>query len=120
MCLYYLIVRNAFSNFIDFLASSTSDVSAPATPVASKKEEVNISPSADDSPNNKKKKRSNHGSKSDLYNSKNSSDFPKDVMNQVTFFQRKQKKGTIDVWWLYDDGGETLLYWTFIIFILML
>ncbi|CAB3385418.1 Hypothetical predicted protein [Cloeon dipterum] len=24
-------------------------------------------------------------------------------------FQRKQKKGTIDVWWLYDDGGLTLL-----------
>lgn len=24
-------------------------------------------------------------------------------------FQKKQKKGTIDVWWLYDDGGLTLL-----------
>lgn len=20
-------------------------------------------------------------------------------------FQKKQKKGTIDIWWLYDDGG---------------
>jgi len=24
-------------------------------------------------------------------------------------FTRKQGKGTIDVWWLYDDGGLTLL-----------
>lgn len=27
-------------------------------------------------------------------------------MNEITRFQRKQKKGTIDVWWLYDDGGN--------------
>jgi solute carrier family 12 sodium/potassium/chloride transporter 2 len=27
----------------------------------------------------------------------------------VNQFQRKQKKGYIDVWWLYDDGGLTLL-----------
>lgn len=32
-------------------------------------------------------------------------DLPKDVLNSLTRFQRKQKKGTIDVWWLYDDGG---------------
>ena len=24
-------------------------------------------------------------------------------------FQRKQKKGYIDVWWLFDEGGLTLL-----------
>ncbi|XP_076332083.1 solute carrier family 12 member 2-like [Tachypleus tridentatus] len=34
---------------------------------------------------------------------------PADVMNAVDQFQRKQKKGTIDVWWLYDDGGLTML-----------
>lgn len=33
-------------------------------------------------------------------------DLPKDTMNEITRFQRKQKKGTIDVWWLYDDGGN--------------
>lgn len=32
-------------------------------------------------------------------------DLPKDVLNSLTRFQRKQRKGTIDVWWLYDDGG---------------
>ncbi|XP_050520398.1 solute carrier family 12 member 3 isoform X2 [Daktulosphaira vitifoliae] len=36
-------------------------------------------------------------------------DLPKDTIYNITRFQRKQKKGTIDVWWLYDDGGLTLL-----------
>ncbi|CAH1407142.1 unnamed protein product [Nezara viridula] len=27
----------------------------------------------------------------------------------ITYFRRKQQKGFIDVWWLYDDGGLTLL-----------
>ncbi|XP_055947587.1 solute carrier family 12 member 3-like [Argiope bruennichi] len=34
---------------------------------------------------------------------------PKDILTSVNKFQRKQKKGTIDVWWLYDDGGLTML-----------
>ncbi|XP_074649682.1 solute carrier family 12 member 2-like [Tubulanus polymorphus] len=32
-----------------------------------------------------------------------------DVLRTVNMFHRKQKKGTIDVWWLFDDGGLTLL-----------
>lgn len=90
-----------------YAASSTSDVSAPTTPVPRNKETVvNISPTAETESNtNKKKKQSNQGSKSDVYHSKNSSDYPKDILDQITFFQKKQKKGTIDVWWLYDDGG---------------
>ncbi|XP_032780017.2 bumetanide-sensitive sodium-(potassium)-chloride cotransporter isoform X2 [Daphnia magna] len=34
---------------------------------------------------------------------------PKSVLNSIVLFQRKQKKDTIDVWWLSDDGGLTLL-----------
>ena len=30
-------------------------------------------------------------------------------IDTLSKFQKKQKKGTIDVWWLYDDGGLTLL-----------
>ena len=37
-------------------------------------------------------------------------DLPKDIMNEITRFQRKQKKGTIDVWWLYDDGGKVSIF----------
>ena len=33
---------------------------------------------------------------------------PKEVIHTLTQFTRKQKKGTIDVWWLYDDGGISL------------
>ncbi|KAK7083972.1 hypothetical protein SK128_027921, partial [Halocaridina rubra] len=31
------------------------------------------------------------------------------VIDAMLRFTRKQPKGTIDVWWLYDDGGLTLL-----------
>ena len=30
----------------------------------------------------------------------------KTILNNITQFQRKQSKGFIDVWWLYDDGGK--------------
>jgi solute carrier family 12 sodium/potassium/chloride transporter 2 len=32
---------------------------------------------------------------------------PKTILNNITQFQRKQPKGLIDVWWLYDDGGTS-------------
>lgn len=28
------------------------------------------------------------------------------IPENVTVFQKKYKKGIIDVWWLYDDGGN--------------
>lgn len=34
---------------------------------------------------------------------------PKDVLDAMNMFNKKQDKGTIDVWWLYDDGGLTML-----------
>ncbi|GLH13675.1 Uncharacterized protein GBIM_18199 [Gryllus bimaculatus] len=36
-------------------------------------------------------------------------DIPREILANMTLFDRKQKKGTIDVWWLYDDGGLTIL-----------
>jgi solute carrier family 12 sodium/potassium/chloride transporter 2 len=30
-------------------------------------------------------------------------------LSNLTFFRQKQPQGTIDVWWLYDDGGLTML-----------
>lgn len=26
-------------------------------------------------------------------------------------FQKKQGKGTVDVWWLFDDGGESVSFY---------
>lgn len=35
---------------------------------------------------------------------------PKDIIDELSRFTRKQRKeAVIDVWWLYDDGGLTLL-----------
>ena len=34
---------------------------------------------------------------------------PPEVIASVNQFHCKQKKGTIDIWWLYDTGGITLL-----------
>ncbi|XP_049837756.1 bumetanide-sensitive sodium-(potassium)-chloride cotransporter-like isoform X3 [Schistocerca gregaria] len=33
----------------------------------------------------------------------------KETLENLTLFQKFQNNGTIDVWWLYDDGGLTLL-----------
>ena len=32
----------------------------------------------------------------------------KQALKNLNIFYRKQKKGTIDVWWLFDDGGKFL------------
>ncbi|KAL0271481.1 UNVERIFIED_CONTAM: hypothetical protein PYX00_008562 [Menopon gallinae] len=34
---------------------------------------------------------------------------PPNMLQMITLFERKQDPGTIDVWWLYDDGGLTIL-----------
>ncbi|XP_030375779.1 bumetanide-sensitive sodium-(potassium)-chloride cotransporter isoform X2 [Scaptodrosophila lebanonensis] len=44
-----------------------------------------------------------------LYHTKGGSELPPDIVNAMTIFTRKQPKGTIDVFWLYDDGGLTIL-----------
>lgn len=47
---------------------------------------------------------------SSLYRGPGGSELPKDIIDELTRFTRKQRKeAVIDVWWLYDDGGLTLL-----------
>lgn len=43
------------------------------------------------------------------YATQGGSKVPKDVLQAMNIFNTKQEKGTIDVWWLYDDGGLTML-----------
>lgn len=43
-----------------------------------------------------------------LYTSPSGKDLPREVLEKMAYFKTKQK-GTIDVWWLYDDGGLTML-----------
>jgi solute carrier family 12 sodium/potassium/chloride transporter 2 len=40
-----------------------------------------------------------------VYRDPEGNELPKSVMNKIILFQKKQKKDTIDVWWLSDDGG---------------
>ncbi|CAD5232278.1 unnamed protein product [Bursaphelenchus xylophilus] len=42
-------------------------------------------------------------------NSRRLTSAQKDLLFSINKFQRKVKKGVIDVWWLYDDGGLSLL-----------
>lgn len=45
----------------------------------------------------------------DSTNSGDLDQIPKFAMENMTRFKNKQHKGNIDVWWLYDDGGLTVL-----------
>jgi len=57
----------------------------------------------------KKNKKKKVKVAADLFTDPSGAPLPKEILNSVTLFSRKQKKGIIDVWWLYDDGGLTLL-----------
>ncbi|KAG7208571.1 hypothetical protein KM043_014784 [Ampulex compressa] len=76
-------------------ASSTSDISIPGSPAPRRSKTINEYP--------------NPSTEEQRENRQTVVPIAKDILNAVTKFQRKQKKGTIDVWWLYDDGGLTLL-----------
>lgn len=39
----------------------------------------------------------------------NDATVPKELLNQLGIFHSNVHNGTIDVWWLYDDGGLTIL-----------
>merc|ERR1719481_190830 len=44
-----------------------------------------------------------------VYHDSHGNPMSKDVMSDMTQFQGGKRSGNIDVWWLYDDGGLTLL-----------
>ncbi|XP_020283580.1 bumetanide-sensitive sodium-(potassium)-chloride cotransporter [Pseudomyrmex gracilis] len=75
-------------------ASSTSDISIPGSPTPRRSKTINEYPNA-----SSEEQRETRPNIVPITN----------ILNVVTKFQKKHKKGTIDVWWLYDDGGLTLL-----------
>lgn len=75
-------------------ASSVSDISIPGSPAPRRSKMINEYPNP-----STEEQRENRSNIAPITN----------ILNVVTKFQRKHKKGTIDVWWLYDDGGLTLL-----------
>lgn len=58
--------------------------------------------------NNRSLKRTNNDPAL-LYRGPGGAELPKEVLDELTQFTSKKKHGVIDVYWLYDDGGLTLL-----------
>lgn len=44
----------------------------------------------------------------ELYEHVEGGPLPPTVMKELTHFRCKQDKGFVDVWWLYDSGGELI------------
>lgn len=44
-----------------------------------------------------------------VYSTRGGSCVPKHILDALGIFHTKQENRTIDVWWLYDDGGLTML-----------
>lgn len=44
-----------------------------------------------------------------MYTAPGGGELPKHVLHELTQFTRKRNNAIIDVYWLYDDGGLTLL-----------
>lgn len=47
--------------------------------------------------------------RSSLYTAANGDELPRHILQELTQFTRNRKRAIIDVYWLYDDGGLTLL-----------
>eukprot|EP00095_Tigriopus_kingsejongensis_P005373 maker-scaffold34_size539781-snap-gene-4.25 protein:Tk05373 transcript:maker-scaffold34_size539781-snap-gene-4.25-mRNA-1 annotation:"sodium-potassium-chloride cotransporter " len=57
-----------------------------------------------------KKSRQRHRSKRrSVFTGQNGVAVPQVILDDLNVFKQKKKLGVIDVWWLYDDGGLTLL-----------
>lgn len=86
----------------------------PPTPIASvrgikgEKNMVNEDPNAAENGLKQTEEVKKESPSRDSYKGPYGTELPKDILNNLCTFQRKQKKGTIDVWWLYDDGGKHL------------
>lgn len=79
----------------------------PVTPTSNRlRNNVSVCPNPEDETVNiSKTTETSKDSNKDEYKGPGGTELPKDIINNLCQFQRKQKKTTIDVWWLYDDGG---------------
>ncbi|EDS44144.1 conserved hypothetical protein [Culex quinquefasciatus] len=59
--------------------------------------------------NDQRSLKRSHNDPALLYRGPGGAELPKDVLDELSQFTSKKKTGIIDVYWLYDDGGLTLL-----------
>ncbi|XP_055540549.1 bumetanide-sensitive sodium-(potassium)-chloride cotransporter isoform X1 [Wyeomyia smithii] len=92
-------------------ASSTSDLTV-GTPrnqtVSGMPDPMDINAKLLNETNQRSLKRT-HNDPALLYRGPGGVELPKDILDELSQFTSKKKNGIIDVWWLYDDGGLTLL-----------
>ncbi|XP_055638635.1 bumetanide-sensitive sodium-(potassium)-chloride cotransporter isoform X2 [Toxorhynchites rutilus septentrionalis] len=92
-------------------ASSTSDltVGTPRTQaVSGMPDPLDINAKLLHETNQRSLKRT-HNDPALLYRGPGGAELPKEILDELSQFTSKKKNGIIDVWWLYDDGGLTLL-----------
>lgn len=100
--------RNRSYSQISQASSASDSTSAPGTPIFRvNTETVHTSPNADED-QKAKSLASSIGGDIASPNLEENETAPQRI-SQYLLFQKKQRRGTIDVWWLYDDGGLTLL-----------
>ncbi|XP_049872185.1 bumetanide-sensitive sodium-(potassium)-chloride cotransporter [Pectinophora gossypiella] len=99
-------------------ADSDLDIRSPDSQVASRHNLTNLiglttsrsfTISECNSKEKKKEKKPLDIARQIVYKTSTGIELSKDQLSQMTIFQRNQEAGTIDVWWLYDDGGLTIL-----------
>ncbi|KAJ6635705.1 Bumetanide-sensitive sodium-(potassium)-chloride cotransporter [Pseudolycoriella hygida] len=106
--------RSVESNGGHVKASSTSDLSGNAV-LSSTRDHVSGLPDPLENrtqyvvKKDPKKSKRRASDASFLYKAPGGVDLPKDVLQDLTLFTRKRSNAVIDVYWLYDDGGLTLL-----------
>ncbi|XP_037030333.1 bumetanide-sensitive sodium-(potassium)-chloride cotransporter isoform X2 [Bradysia coprophila] len=92
-------------------ASSTSDLSGTPIPAVSRDHVSGIPDGRSQYVLNNylKKSKKRASDASFLYKAPGGADLPKETLHDLTLFTRKRSNAVIDVYWLYDDGGLTLL-----------
>ncbi|XP_037939508.1 bumetanide-sensitive sodium-(potassium)-chloride cotransporter isoform X2 [Teleopsis dalmanni] len=96
------MVKSSSTSDLSFTASTqVKDVTGLPDPVDPKSPQLVA--------NSLRKSKNKHDDPATLYKGPGGSELPKDVLNDLTQFTRKRSHAVIDVWWLYDDGGLTLL-----------
>ncbi|XP_043865902.1 bumetanide-sensitive sodium-(potassium)-chloride cotransporter isoform X3 [Drosophila mojavensis] len=95
-------VKTSSTSDLSFIAGSqVKEVSGLPDPLDAK--------TTNELPNTLRKSKAKHDDPVSLYRGPGGVELPKDVLADLTQFTRKRSHAVIDVWWLYDDGGLTLL-----------
>ncbi|XP_059081175.1 solute carrier family 12 member 2-like [Tigriopus californicus] len=55
------------------------------------------------------KRRRHRSKRRSIFTGQDGNLVPSAVLDDINIFKRKKQQGVIDIWWLYDDGGLTLL-----------